>query len=341
MILRIVRGAFPRATDLQAVIDLRDRLARVARDVLGLDSLIVGIRRTGGADDDRIEAAIVTVWRDAETMLRATGTDEQDRFLGARLSLPMAVERSDHYEIVGRTFAALPPDTSAYLRIVRVRGRANEEARLIETLRDQQPRLVQLGLVASHLGRRVVEREVEAVSVAVWPDRDAIRAAAQGGPERPLFAHELEPWADRIHLDTYDGIEIAPRLPLAVGPPIVVFDDDMRIVDITASAAAAMGWATEDLVGHTMTELSGTGDDVFEANRPALMRDGVVAGEGAWHVPDAGHVFLRYVSRRDVPIPGRHVTLVHRWNEPTPSAEDLDLALIDAFPRLDARRPAS
>jgi hypothetical protein len=57
-----------------------------------------------------------------------------------------------------------------------------------------------------------------------------------------------------------------------------------------------------------------------------------VAGEATWHVPDSGEVFLRYVARKDVPVPGRHTVLVHRWNEPAPTDADLDAALEVAFP---------
>ncbi len=342
MILRVVLGRLPPGTDAAALVEVRGRLARAAREVNGLDSLIVGARRAPMAvstEDDveahalaDVEAAIITVWRDVESMVRATGIDEEDRFLAARLNLPFAIDRAVHYEIVGRTFAALPPDATMYLRIVTVRARPNEEARLIETLRGQRERLVELGLVASHLGRRVDGSECEAITVGVWPDRATLRRATRGGPERPLFEEELADWADRLRLETYDGIEIAPRLPAASGPPIFVIDDEMRIVDITASAAATLGWAAADLVGRSMPELSRTDPEVYRRNWTTLISAGEVAGEGKWHVPEAGLVFLRYIARRDVPINGRHSVLVHRWNEPAPTAADLDAALDAAFP---------
>ena len=342
MILRLVFGRLPTGTDADALVELRGRLARAARDVPGLDSLIVGARQAllpGEGGDAPVDAAIVTVWRDAESMARATGFDEQDRFLASRLRLPLLIDREVHYEIVGRTFAALPPDTTAYLRIVTCRARPNEEARLIDTLRQREPRLVDLGLVASHLGRRVVDGECEAVTVGVWPDRATIHAATGGGPERPLFEESLAAWADTLHLETYDGIEIAPLLPAAVGPPIFLMDDDLRIVDVTAAAAAAMGREATDLVGRSLRELSRTDPETFERDRELLRRSGSAAGEVTWHVPDAGEVFLRYIARKDEPIPGRHTVLVHRWNEPPPTNADLDAALDVAFPlREGARR---
>ncbi len=338
MILRIVFGRFPAGLDAKALVDLRGRLARAARDVPGLDSLIVGARRSATDPSDTaaealpVEAAIVTVWRDATLMTRATSVEEQDRFLGTRLRLPLELDEAVHYEIVGRTFAALPPETAAYLRLLTVRARPNEEARLIETLRAQQPRFVDLGLVASHLGRRVIGRECEAVTVGVWPDRATIRRATGGRPERPLYAQDLADWSDQIHLETYDGIEIAPRLPAASGPPIYVIDEDLRIVDITAAAAAAIGWAAEDLVGKSVLELSLGDPDASAEVWQTLLQEGRVSGEGPWLVPDSGAVFIHFIAERDVPIVGRHTVLVHRWHEPVPTVEDLEAALREAFP---------
>ena len=336
MILRIALGRLPSGTDADSLVELRGRLTRAARDVLGLDSLIVGAREAllaGGRGDAPVEAAIVTLWRDVETMARATGVDEQDRFLGSRLQLPLVIDRAVHYEIVGRAFGALPPETTAYLRIVTVRARPNEEARLIETLRAKLPQLVEMGLVASHLGRRVVGDEFEAVTVGVWPDQETLRAATGGGPERPLFERELADWADRLRLETYDGIEIAPRLPAASGPPIFIIDDALRIVDITATGAAVIGREPDDLVGRSLDELSRTDPEDYARNLERLRQHGVVAGEAKWEVPESGEVFLRYVARKDDPIPGRHTVLVHRWNERAPTEADLDAALDLAFPR--------
>ena len=341
MILRIVLGRLPSGTDAGALVELRERLSRAARDVSGLDSLIVGARTallSGAGGDVPVEAAIITVWRDAESMARATGIEEQDRFLGHRLRLPLEIDHAVHYEIVERTFAALPSETSAYVRIVTVRAKPNEEARLLETLRNRHPRLVEMGMVASHLGRRVVAGQCEAVTVGVWPDRATIRAATGGGPERPLFEKELSHWSDTVRLETYDGIEIAPRLPAASGPPILVIDDDLRIVDVTASAAAAVGWEPIDLVGKTIHELTRTAPAVFAQNVRNLRTVGFAEGEAKWYVPEAGEVFLRYVVRKDDPIPGRHTVLIHRWNEPVPTAADLDAALDAAFPDRERSR---
>jgi PAS domain-containing protein len=333
MILRIAFGRFPSEVDAGALVELRGRLARAARDVPGLESLIVGARRSATRGGDATaEAAIVTVWTDVGLMARATDVAEQDRFLGTRLKLPLQVDEAVHYEIVGRTFAALPPEDAAYLRVLTVRAGPNEEARLIETLRGQQRKFVDLGLVASHVGRRVIGRECEAVTVGVWPDLATIRRATAGRPERPLFEQDLADWRDRLHLETYDGIEIAPRLPSVSGPPIYIIDEDLRIVDLTASAAATIGWPAEDLVGKAVTEISLADPDQRSIPWEQLLDTGSISGEDTWLVPDTGAVFVRYIAKRDVPIAGRHTILVHRWHEPVPTPEDLEAALEEAFP---------
>jgi len=178
----------------------------------------------------------------------------------------------------------------------------------------------------------VLGKDVEAVTVGVWPDRASIRKATGGRPERPLYEKDLVDWIDRSHLETYDGIEIAPRLPVASGPPIYVIDEDLRIVDVTAAAALTIGWPLDDLVGRSVLDLSLADPQVREAPWRELIETGRVSGEGRWLVPDKGAVFIRYIAERDVPIVGRHTVLVHRWHEAAPSLGDLEQALVEAFP---------
>lgn len=337
MILRIVLGRFPRGGDAQSLLDLRGRLTRAVRAISGLESLIVGARRPSAADaargDDLIEAAIVSVWRDAESMVQATAATGE-AFLARRFGLRFDVERMAHFEIVGRTFAALPPESTALVRILTVRARPPAETRLIEILRHQQPRLVDLGLVASHLGRRVVEGgDVEATHVSVWPDRATIRRATGGQPERPLFAAELDEWADALALEMFDGVEITPRLPASSGPPILILDEDLRIVDITASAAAILGMPADDLVGLSVEEQTSAIWDHTPVDWRSIFDRAAedIGGVVAWAVPAIGEVILWCRARRDVPIPGRHAVVVRRHQEPELVGADLDEALWEAF----------
>jgi hypothetical protein len=328
VILRIVLGHFAAELDAAALHDLRGRLTRAARAVDGLESLIVGARRMpgdapgDGAAAAPVQAAIVTVWRDADAMARATAVAEEERFIGGRLELPFTVERTDHFEIVGRTFAALPPASIALLRMLTVSAGPTDEAVLVDTLRSQQPRLVDLGLVASHLGRRILDDgTVEAVHVSVWPDPATIRAATGGAPELPLFASELDAWRDSITLEQFDGVEIVPRLPAVSGPPLIILDENARIVDITATAAAMLGMPQEYLVGRSM-----------DVDWETFLAHGALAGDVAWSVPDIGEIMLRFVARRDAPVAGRHALLVRRQAEAAPTAGDLDESLATAFP---------
>jgi hypothetical protein len=339
MILRIVLGTLPPGRDAPTLVAARNRLARAAGAVGGLDSLIVAARPVESDDPGvgpdalpTIEAAIVTVWQDAVAMARAVAVDEEGRFLGTRLDLPFSVSSTNHYEIAGRTFAALPPESTAFLRILTVRSGAGQEVRLVEILRAQQPRLVDLGVVASHVGRRVLSGgDVEAVHVSVWPDRATIRAATRGDPERPLFSQELEGWLDRFQLEMYDGIEIAPRLPAGSGPPLLILDEERRVVDVTATAAATLGMATIDLVGRRL-DLA----DMWQT----LIELGSVTAETGWSVPVSGSVAIHFAIARDRPVPGRHAMLVRRRHDPAPTRQDLEAALAAAFPKEAAGRAA-
>ena len=341
MILRIVLGTLPSGRDAAALLGVRDRLARAAAGVPGLESLVIAARSATARDDDAasvpIEAVIVTVWRDETAMSRAVEVDEP-RFITSRLDLPMAASAANHYDLVGRTFAALPLESTAYLRILSVHAGLADEARLVGTLRAQQPRLVDLGIIASHVGRRSLgDDAVEAVHVSVWPDRATLRSATRGMLEQPLFAAELEPWGDSARVDMYDAIEIAPRLPTASGPPLVILDEDRRIVDVTRTAAAVLGVPPGDLVGRRLDDLAHADDGGLPQIWQGLLATGGATGSWAWAVPAIGAVMVRFAAGRDQPVPGRHALVVRRRHDPAPTGADLEAALAMAFPPTAAR----
>jgi hypothetical protein len=124
--------------------------------------------------------------------------------------------------------------------------------------------------------------------------------------------------------EMYDGIEIAPRLPTGSGPPLLILDEDRRIVDVTATAAAALGMAPVDLVGRRLDDLA--------AVWPGLITLGSATGESGWSVPQVGSVAIHFAIARDRPVPGRHAMLVRRRHDPPPTPDDLDVALAHAFP---------
>jgi PAS domain-containing protein len=341
VILRIVLGRFASGFEVSDLVTLRDRIARSAAAVNGLESLLIGVRARASSEPSPSEpdvsedpsAAIVSVWRDVEAMRRATVDDEEDRLIAGRLELPFRGSATHSFELVDRAFGALPPGAAALLRIVTIRARLNEEARLFEILRKRQPRMIDRGLVGSQLARRLVAGgEVEAVVTALWPDRSTVEVAVGGSEVTALpDPEDLGDWHDRLHIDAYDAIEIAPRLPAISGPPVFILDGDLRIVDITPSAAAILGMPPAEMIGSRVDELSLTAPDERQARWDGLLRDGSVAGEAAWRVPETGTIQLRFVARRDVPIPGRHAVMVRRRLEAAPTLADLDSALAEAF----------
>jgi hypothetical protein len=336
VLIRIATGTLPSDRDADALVAGRSRLTRAASAVAGLEAMILAVRDRGpdGSDDpSTLDAVVVTIWHDDAAMRRAVAGDEGDSFANLRLGLPFRVGAIAVYEVEGRTFAALPPELPASVRILTVRSGRGSDDRLVAALRGQQSRLVDLGVIAWQLGSRTnAEGDTEVVGVTVWPDRATIHQATAGHPDRPLFAGELDPWLATTTLATYDGVEVAPRLPSATGPPLVILDQDLRIVDITARAAAIVGMPLQELVGKPMDTLASPADAASRGIWSTMLETGSSVGELAWAVPAIGAVLVHVVVGRDVPVPGRHAMYVRRRQDPTPTVEDLNEALRKDFP---------
>ena len=312
----------------------RERLARMAARINGLETLVVGWRAGDPGASAITPSIVVTAWRDAELMVAALGRDETG-FLRENLGLAVETEGGESYEVISRTFGSLPVPNSV-LRIVTMTARGSAEATLFDRLREIQRWLTDHGLIASHVARRVIATGIEVAIVGVWIDHTAIHAATQGRPERSVFPDEIEPLIESSTVEMYDALEIAPRLPMSSGPPILVLDGSRRIVDLTPAAAAILGRTQDEAVGMLVEDIAADGDrdgamrwsGLLDASRT----DAHVTGEAAWLVPSGGHVMIRWLLRRDVPVRGRHTILVRRRQDPEPTAAELDAALADAFP---------
>ena len=108
--------------------------------------------------------------------------------------------------------------------------------------------------------------------------------------EAPLFADDLAEWSDRVEFEMFDGIEIAPHLPSAAGPPLLILDEASRIVDLTTSAAAVLGLPAADLVGYLAGRSAVVGAGSTRAPRPDDLDDVVdhpnSAGRRVQHARD-------------------------------------------------------
>ena len=314
----------------------RVRFARAAGRVNGLETLVLGWHGPGlGGGSAEGPSVVMIAWRDVESMLNASGRDEAG-FLRDRLGLSMTIGAAETYEVTSRTFASLPTSTSV-MRILTLDVRPNVEGALFELLRELQARLTDRGLIASHVARRATLDRTEALVVGIWRDHDAIDAATHANPARPAFAEIIEPLVESVSIETFEALEIAPRLPLASGPPILVLDDARRIVDLTPAAAATLGRTQDEAVGLLLDDLAVPETQDEPVDWTALIderHDGRQAsGEAAWTVPSGGEVLVRWRLRRDVPVIGRHTVLVRRRQDPPPTADELEAALAEAFPR--------
>ena len=316
--------------------DRRLRLARAAGRVNGLETLVLGWHGKGTSEGSgAFPAVVIIAWRDPESMIAATGRDELG-FLRERLGLHLNVARAETFEVMSRTFASLPTERSV-MRILTITARPDTEGQLFERLREVQRDLSDRGLIASHVARRVAPGRIEALVVGVFRDHDAIDRATGGEPSRPAYVDRLREFIEHVDIDTYEAMEIAPRLPLSAGPPILVFDDFGRIVDLTPSAAAVLGRTQDEAIGMLMADLRSAAPTRDDKTWDLVLGGGAdldaASGEADWIVPSGGHVRVRWFLRRDVPVIGRHAALARRRQDPPPTSADLDAALAEAFPR--------
>ena len=112
----------------------------------------------------------------------------------------------------------------------------------------------------------------------------------------------------------------------------MIFDDNLVVVDITATAAAILGMPAEDMVGQRLDQLSDRTPEERATGWRSFVAEGWAVGEAGWRVPTIGLVLLQYAALRDRPVEGRHALLVRRRQDPTPTLDDLDAALAIAFP---------
>jgi PAS domain-containing protein len=313
----------------------RVRFARAAGRVNGLETLVLGWHASGTAGASADSPSVVMIaWRDVESMLTASGRDET-ALLRDRLGVSMEIGQAETFEVTSRTFASLPTSTSV-MRILTFDVRPNVEGALFELLRELQARLTDRGLIASHVARRATLDRTEALVVGVWRDHEAIDAATRSNPARPAFAEIIDPLVESVSIETFDSLEIAPRLPLASGPPILVLDGSKRIVDLTPAAAATLGRTQDEAVGLVLDDLTAPDSQEAPVDWAGLLADRnerQASGEAVWAVPSGGDVLLRWQFLRDVPVIGRHSMLVRRRQDPPPTAGELEAALAEAFPR--------
>ena len=161
--------------------------------------------------------------------------------------------------MISRTFGSLPgADVGAADRDA-ARLATGAEAALFERLRDIQRWLTDHGLIASHVARRVVPSGIEVLVSASGSTASAIELATRGRPDRPVFPDEIDPLIESSSVEMFDALEIAPRLPLSSGPPILVLDGSRRLVDLTPAAAAVLGRTQDEALGMLVEDIAALG----------------------------------------------------------------------------------
>ncbi|HET7676268.1 MAG TPA: hypothetical protein VFK38_00285 [Candidatus Limnocylindrales bacterium] len=208
MILRIFRARAPISERAAVVRFLTTEAAKLAASVRGLDSFAAGLRQ----DPDALRFVLVSTWREPTALSDAAGAGWQQTVR----PLPPAAETelADHYEVVGEAPRVLVPPAGSALRILRAGLRPDVEEVFFERMRELSRGVGAAGgLVALHLGRRVVERRDEIVAVSVWRDWQALQRVAEDDLDRPLFAAEVELFLVDPVSEHFDALAVERGVP--------------------------------------------------------------------------------------------------------------------------------
>lgn len=176
MILRILRGRLREDELARALEAVRvDAVEWMALED-GLTSVEPAVREADG----QLEFLLVSTWTDAESVIARGGDVVRPRGR-LRSSGILRDPRAEHYELmIG--LSSGPTRPGCVLRLSTVALVPNRSTAFYERVRALWDVLVvDAGLVALHVGRRVAAGGDEAVVISIWDDRGALDGATSGG----------------------------------------------------------------------------------------------------------------------------------------------------------------
>ena len=327
MILRVLRARVIGGQEARLAQYVRDEAMGHALATPGLLSFQPAVRETLTGP----ELVIVSTWSSFDE-LTAAGRD-----LDAPISMPglapfVAESHAEHYELVIGE-ARMMPLREAKLRLTRIPIRPNAEAAYYQAVRAWADRLLdEAGLVAFSLGRRVVGRQDEIVSIQVWQDETALRDAAGADLQRPMGETELSRfWAADPAIEHFDALTaIEPR---ADAPAILLADDRRRYVHATPAAARLSGRPLARLLTMRVEDVTRAAEregipDAWDR----FVAAGTMAGPYVLARPDGSEVEVRYAAKANAPWPGSHASLLVPTENGKDESDDLDVdrALVEA-----------
>lgn len=207
-VLRIVWGRVEQH-GLPALADAFDAATQGGTSVGGLIAWHLGSRPVGAHH----EVAAVTVWDSVEDALAAFADDlASDRTL-SHLDGVAAFSNADFYEIEGTHVRSATDDTVA----IRVATGILPSGPETEILSEMRRRLTSVGsnAVEAYVGRRLVERGVEAVFVSLW--EHAPDLARLDDPIWPDLAELKADFTVRTFVAARGGVSASTRAQLPAG----------------------------------------------------------------------------------------------------------------------------
>ena len=313
MILRVIRARFA-VRDVGSVLDLLRAQMPTSEGWPGIVTWTHGIRREG----DEATGMTVSMWTDFDA-IRAVAGGRTDRDLSeVAASGLLQLVGIDHFEVVEPVDSGPVMFDGAVLGVIRGLIQPGAEPEVHELIRGVRDQVIAAGVVALHVGRRVVSGTSELIVVAIWRDRMSMRTFLQGRRTAidPRFTGRLTNW----RFETFDSITPARLREGVSGPAELVVDAAGICIDATPAVEAVLGMPGELLLRHPLSERSAGADDLA----PILVQlNAGEQAEGRWSVVriDGAQVTVTVRGQPNVPEPGLHTLVLERASDDVGGAE--------------------
>jgi PAS domain S-box-containing protein len=285
---------------------LRDRILPDTMATEGLEAFVQGFR----AEARDTSSLGLSVWRDWDSILRATEGHPDRPERNAPVSDLLDRIRIDHYELVDDAPRGLLSLDGAVIGVVDGTVLPNAEGAAFEMIRASRGVVEKLGVIGFHAGRRMAGRRSQIAVLAVWRDRAALRRFARqrdGALIDPRFTSLMEEWSFRTFGCLAPGRSLMP----AAGAAVLLADDDGRYIEASAGVERVLGIPGELLIGRSISDLIPRDERVRQAElwrsfRETSEQEGSITLER----PDGSRVEVRYRAATDVPEAGMHASVL-------------------------------
>ncbi len=307
MILRVYRARAAAEARGIVLAHLRDHVYPANVGTTGLRTFQAGLSEQ---PDGVLELAVVTTWGTFQDVQRGIGEDPLHPAWLAAVANHLTPVSADHYELVGEELRGIVPLAGGALRILSGRLAPRHSETFFDFARRTQAEQLDSGLiVVSHIGRRLVGHDEEAVYVAVWRDTEAPRllgGSATAPANRDQWEQSFADWS----FTAYDAVaRVSPKR----GEPTVLLlaDNDRRYLFASAAAGRLLGRSPARLLGRRVEDLAAPSvrDEVAQMWE-AFLRDGSQSGSFDVTRGDGTTVAMQYEARANTPWPGVHASVL-------------------------------